>query len=208
MSHTKQVNGGRPVPGSSLTRQLSTIFRFSDRRSAKGGFENASMEERLCPLIVNGTLVGGLPLPSRSQYPAPPFAWLVQRCEARDENNAVPACDRACSSPSVPPCALLRVLDPHVLLETALLRSRSHPLGSDASTKSSLQFPPPHSVVIFADRERSCKRAYVRHQSLPPSADPFGQLNRIAGAVFPFKPSQRVIFTSGRYPYGAEHYSL
>jgi hypothetical protein len=92
----------------------------------------------------------------------------------------VPACDRACSSPSAPPFARFHMLAPHEHLGTALLRSRSHPLGSDASTKSSLQFPPPHSVVIFADRERSCKRAYVRHQSLPPSADPFGQLNRIA----------------------------
>jgi hypothetical protein len=91
----------------------------------------------------------GLPLPSALQYRARPLAWLVPRCEARDENNVVPACDRACFSQSAPPFARLRMRDPHGLLETVLLRSRSHPLGSDASTKSSFAIPQPRSALIL-----------------------------------------------------------
>jgi hypothetical protein len=41
------------------------------------------------------------------------------------------------------------MLDPHELLGTALLRSRSHPLGSDASTKSSLQVPGALGVLLL-----------------------------------------------------------
>ena len=78
-----------------------------------------------------------LPLPSALQYRARPLAWLVPRCETRDENSVVPAGDHACSSLSAPPFAQLRMLDPHEPLGIARLRSRSHRLDSDASTKSS-----------------------------------------------------------------------